>query len=69
MVHNLSKDGDLDTYFEWMKEMIENQREKMKKVLGFFHSVARQSLVYEYLNDVLQTKGHIGYPLHNDTTH
>jgi len=34
-----------------------------------FHSVAKQSLVYEYLDDELQEKGHVGDLPHNDQTH
>jgi superfamily II DNA helicase RecQ len=69
IVHKLEKDGDLDTYFGWLRNAIVTQRDMMKKTIVFFHRVAKQTLVYEILDDDLKGLGHIGDPPHNDETH
>jgi ATP-dependent DNA helicase RecQ len=69
MVHRLDKKGNLYSYFGWLRKAIEDQAQDMTKTLVFFHSVAKQSLVYEFLDDELKEVGHKGDPPHNDATH
>ena len=69
IVHRLNNDLELHECFEWLKNKIAGEGEQIKKMLVFFHKVAKQSLVYEYLDDELGALGHKGGGPHSDKTH
>ena len=69
IVHRFDNDTDLESSFEWLKDMVATQGEKMLKTLVFFHKVAKQSLVYEFLDDELKESGHKGKGPFSDKTH
>ena len=69
IVHQLDKDGDLMTYFTWLKDLILNQGVKMKKMIVFFHRVSKQTEVYEILDDEIKENGHVGDPPFSDRSH